>query len=35
MGGSFGHWMLDEKSFIACCTDGLKPVFFKVERIDK
>ncbi len=34
-GGSFGHWMLDEKSFIACCTDGLKPVYFKVERIDK
>jgi uncharacterized repeat protein (TIGR04076 family) len=25
--GKFDH-------FIACCTDGLRPVFFKIERIE-
>lgn len=22
------------KTFVACCTDGFRPVFFKLERID-
>ena len=32
-GGSY-PWMKDEGVTIACCTDGLRPVFFKVERVD-
>lgn len=24
-----------EGTFITCCTDGFRPVFFKVERIDE
>ena len=31
--GNFGTWMKNENSFIACCTDGIKPVVFKIERI--
>jgi uncharacterized repeat protein (TIGR04076 family) len=31
--GNFGTWMKDEKTFITCCTDGTKPVVFKVERL--
>jgi uncharacterized repeat protein (TIGR04076 family) len=27
-------WMKDEKTFIACCTDGVKPVILKLERIE-
>ena len=33
VGGSFGTWMNDPKVFITCCTDGVKPVIFKVERL--
>ena len=33
LGGSY-PWMKDEGVTIACCTDGLRPVFFKVERVD-
>ena len=29
----FDGWMKDDKSMIACCTDGIRPVVFKVERI--
>lgn len=32
--GTFENWMKDEKSIIQCCTDGIRPVIFKVERID-
>jgi uncharacterized repeat protein (TIGR04076 family) len=32
--GNFGTWMKDEKMIIQCCTDGIRPVVFKVERID-
>ena len=32
-GGSFKNWMKDENQFITCCTDGIKPVVFKIERI--
>ncbi len=31
--GDFGTWMKDPNMFITCCTDGIKPVVFKVERI--
>jgi uncharacterized repeat protein (TIGR04076 family) len=31
--GNFGTWMVDENNFIACCTDGIKPVVFKIERL--
>ena len=27
-------WMKDENTFIACCSDGTRPVIFKIERID-
>jgi uncharacterized repeat protein (TIGR04076 family) len=33
--GDFGNWMKDENTFIACCTDGIKPVVFKIERIQE
>ena len=33
--GTFGYWMKDDKSIIQCCTDGIRPVVFKVERIDE
>jgi uncharacterized repeat protein (TIGR04076 family) len=31
--GDFGTWMVDPNTFIACCTDGIKPVVFKIERL--
>ena len=33
--GDFGTWMKDENMFITCCTDGIKPVVFKIERIEE
>ena len=27
-------WMKDERVMIACCSDGTRPVIFKIERID-
>ena len=33
-GGDFGQWMKFENTYIACCTDGIKPVVFKLERIN-
>ena len=27
-------WMKQKGTIISCCTDGLRPVFFKIERID-
>lgn len=34
-GGSIMRtWMNDEKVMIACCSDGTRPVIFKIERID-
>jgi uncharacterized repeat protein (TIGR04076 family) len=32
MGDSF-KWMKDNNSVIACCTDGVRPVVFKIELI--
>ncbi len=28
----FSGWMKDNSSMITCCTDGIRPVIFKVER---
>jgi uncharacterized repeat protein (TIGR04076 family) len=33
LGAKFSTWMNDEDTFIACCSDGIKPVVFKLERI--
>ena len=27
-------WMARENEMIACCSDGTRPVIFKIERID-
>lgn len=31
---SMRGWMKDENVMIACCSDGTRPVVFKIERID-
>lgn len=31
----FNNWMKDDKTMIVCCTDGMRPVSFKVERMDE
>lgn len=28
-------WMKQDNTMIACCTDGVRPVIFKIERIDE
>ncbi|MEN6395022.1 MAG: TIGR04076 family protein [Methanoregula sp.] len=38
-GGNFSHgifagWMKNERSMIGCCSDGIRPVVFRIERID-
>lgn len=34
-GGSIMQgWMNDERVMIACCSDGTRPVIFKIERLD-
>lgn len=30
----FEGWMKNDNSMITCCTDGIRPVIFKVERIE-
>ncbi|MCP4543541.1 MAG: TIGR04076 family protein [Chloroflexi bacterium] len=32
--GDFGGWMKNEKSLVECCTDGIRPVVFKLEYIE-
>jgi len=32
LNADFSTWMQDGSTFIACCTDGIKPVVFKIER---
>ena len=32
-GGSY-PWMKDKRAAVVCCTDGLRPVVFKLERIE-
>ncbi len=34
-GGSvMRQWMRDERQMIACCSDGTRPVIFRIERVD-
>lgn len=33
-GAIMRNWMNDEKVMIACCSDGTRPVIFKIERMD-
>ncbi len=37
-GGNFGpsswKWMKDDRTMIACCTDGVRPVIFKIELME-
>ena len=33
LGGNF-RWMKEEGTMLACCTDGVRPVIFKLERIE-
>lgn len=30
---AFDGWMNDKNILIACCTEGIRPVIFKIERI--
>lgn len=32
-GGSY-PWIKDKQVAITCCTDGLRPVIFKIERVE-
>jgi uncharacterized repeat protein (TIGR04076 family) len=32
--GTFRGWMKDDNNVVTCCTDGLRPVSFLLERID-
>ena len=27
-------WMKDEREMITCCSDGTRPVIFKLQRLD-
>ncbi len=31
--GNFGMWTQGGDTIIACCTDGTRPVYFKIEKI--
>lgn len=33
--GTFRGWMKEDGVAVTCCTDGIRPVIFKVERIDE
>ena len=28
-------WMKEENTMICCCSDGTRPVIFKIERLDE
>jgi len=32
-GEIFDGWMKDDQAMVACCTDGIRPVVFKIERL--
>ena len=34
-GGDLSPWMKAPDIWIACCTDGVKPVTFKLERLEQ
>ncbi|MBN2534941.1 MAG: TIGR04076 family protein [Spirochaetales bacterium] len=31
--GSFGMWVQGGSPLVACCSDGTRPVYFKIEKI--
>jgi uncharacterized repeat protein (TIGR04076 family) len=31
----FDGWMKDDRTMIGCCTDGVRPVIFRIEKIDE
>jgi uncharacterized repeat protein (TIGR04076 family) len=31
--GNFGRWFKSENVLISCCSDGIRPVYFKIEKI--
>ena len=31
--GADAHWVKPDNTIITCCTDGFRPVIFKVERL--
>ncbi|MGZ7068623.1 MAG: TIGR04076 family protein [Methanobacterium sp.] len=31
----FEGWMNDDKTMLTSCTDAIRPVIFKIERIDE
>lgn len=33
-GGSFSPWMKNDNTMIVCCSDGIRPVVFEIERIN-
>ena len=33
-GGNFAPWVREKGTAIACCTDGYRPVVFKIEAIE-
>lgn len=33
--GGSQNWMKNPETFITCCTDGLRPVVFKLERLQE
>ena len=33
--GGYYPWMKDEGVILTCCTDGFRPVIFKIERIEE
>ena len=32
---NFGMWYENENIIIACCSDGTRPVYFKIEKIEE
>lgn len=34
-GGDWGMWYQNKNNIIACCTDGTRPVYFKIEKCNK
>jgi uncharacterized repeat protein (TIGR04076 family) len=34
-GGNYGMWYERKDVIIACCTDGTRPVIFKIEKIEE
>ena len=32
--GANFHWIKGEGTMISCCTDGLRPVVFRIQRVD-